>query len=134
MVVGIHIILDFYGVDEEILNYVESMKPIFENTAKEAKLTKISSDYYQFRPKGCSGIILLAESHLSFHTWPEYKLVTLDIFTCGDQKQAYSAFYILEKYLKPTKVSQCIIERGTDAPEKTYPEISTEEIKISDLN
>ncbi len=77
MVVGIHIILDFYGVDEEILNYVESMKPIFENTVKEAKLTKISSDYYQFRPKGCSGVILLAESHLSFHTWPEYKLIKI---------------------------------------------------------
>jgi S-adenosylmethionine decarboxylase len=133
MVVGIHIILDFYGIDEEILSYVENMKPIFENTVKEAKLTKISSDYYQFRPKGCSGVILLAESHLSFHTWPEYKLITLDIYTCGDQKQAYSAFYILEKYLKPTKVSQYIIERGIDAPDKTYPEISTEEIKISNL-
>ncbi|MEM0291107.1 MAG: S-adenosylmethionine decarboxylase, partial [Thermoplasmata archaeon] len=68
MAVGIHIIADFYGVDRNKITYVEQIKPIFEDAVKYAGLTKISSDYYQFRPLGCSGVVLIAESHLSFHT------------------------------------------------------------------
>jgi len=118
MAVGIHIIADFYGVDREKITYVEQMKPIFEDTVKYAKLTKISSDYYQFTPMGCSGIVLLAESHLSFHTWPEHELVTLDIYTCGDPNQAFIALDYLQRVLDPKKVSHLIIERGTDVSEK----------------
>ncbi len=117
MAVGIHIIADFYGVDKNKITYVEQIKPIFEETVKYAGLTKVSSDYYQFRPAGCSGIILIAESHLSFHTWPEHELITLDIYTCGDPKQAYMAFEYLEKILGPKKISQLVIERGTEVQE-----------------
>ncbi len=117
MAVGIHIIEDFYGVDKEKSKYVEDMIPIFENTVKYANFVKISSDYYQFRPFGCSGVILIAESHFSFHTWPEHELVTLGIYTCGDPKQAYHALDYLEKALKPKKISHFIIERGVDVQE-----------------
>ncbi len=117
MAVGIHVIADFYGVEENTLAYVETMKPIFEESVRYAKLTKISSDYYQFRPRGCSGIILLAESHISFHTWPEHGLVTLDIYTCGDPNQAFVALDFFQKTFKPTKISQVVIERGTEIEE-----------------
>ncbi|MBD6955392.1 MAG: adenosylmethionine decarboxylase [Thermoplasmata archaeon] len=120
MAVGIHIIADFYGVDKEKITYVEQMKPIFEETVRYAGLTKISSDYYQFRPKGCSGVVLIAESHLSFHTWPEHELITLDIYTCGDPKQAYLALEYLERTLRPKKISQMVIERGTDVQEDNF--------------
>lgn len=118
MAVGIHIIADFYGVDKDRITYVEQMKPIFEETIRYAGLTKISSDYYQFRPKGCSGVVLIAESHLSFHTWPEHELITIDIYTCGDPKQAYQALEYLEKMLRPKKISQMVIERGTEVQEE----------------
>ncbi|MFP3254842.1 MAG: adenosylmethionine decarboxylase [Thermoplasmata archaeon] len=118
MAVGIHIIADFYGVDKDKITYVEQIKPIFEETVRYAGLTKISSDYYQFKPKGCSGIVLIAESHLSFHTWPEHELITLDIYTCGDPKQAYLALEFLERALSPKKTSQMIIERGTEVQEE----------------
>ena len=117
MAVGIHIIADFYGVDKDKISYVEQIKPIFEETVRYAGLTKISSDYYQFKPKGCSGIVLIAESHLSFHTWPEHELITLDIYTCGDPKQAYLALEFLERALSPKKTSQMVIERGTEVQE-----------------
>ncbi|MFP3317809.1 MAG: adenosylmethionine decarboxylase [Thermoplasmata archaeon] len=118
MAVGIHIIADFYGVDRDKITYVEQIKPIFEETVRYAGLTKISSDYYQFKPKGCSGIVLIAESHLSFHTWPEHELITLDIYTCGDPKQAYLALEFLERALSPKKTSQMVIERGTEVQEE----------------
>ena len=82
MTVGIHIIADLYGVDEELISTSDNVIALIEEAVKVGNLSKISSDYYQFQPKGVSGIVLLAESHLSFHTWPEHNLVTLDIYTC----------------------------------------------------
>jgi len=114
MAVGIHIIADMYGVDPVLLARVERMKEIFEGAVKFAKLSKISSDYYQFRPEGASGIVLIAESHLSFHTWPEYGLVTLDIYTCGDPKQADLAYEYIKERLNPSRVDLVRIERGVE--------------------
>ena len=58
MGVGIHIIADFYGVDSELIATTERMFPIIEGAVEYGRLTKISSDYYQFRPRGASGIVL----------------------------------------------------------------------------
>jgi len=114
MAVGIHIIADMYGVDPALLARVEKMKEIFEGAVNFAKLSKISSDYYQFRPEGASGIVLIAESHLSFHTWPEYGLVTLDIYTCGDPKQADLAYEYIKEKLNPSRVDLVRMERGVE--------------------
>ncbi len=112
MVVGVHIIADLYGVDAGLISSADSISPLMENAIKEGNLTKISSQYYQFRPMGASGIALLAESHLSFHTWPEYGLVTLDIYTCGDRSNADKAFNYLLNVLKPTSIEYKKLERG----------------------
>jgi len=112
VVVGVHIIADLYGVDAGLISSADSISPIMENAIKEGNLTKISSQYYQFRPMGASGIALLADSHLSFHTWPEYGLVTLDIYTCGDRSNADKAFNYLLNVLKPTSIEYKKLERG----------------------
>ena len=117
MAVGIHIIADLYGVDSRLLERAENMMDIIEDAVKFAKLTKVSSDYYQFEPFGASGVVLIAESHLSFHTWPEHGLVTLDIYTCGAPEEAEKAYrYILEK-LKPERVEVVFVERGKEVQE-----------------
>ncbi len=135
MAVGVHIIADMYGVDPALLARVERMKEIFEGAVKYAKLSKMSSDYYQFRPEGASGIILIAESHLSFHTWPEHGLVTLDIYTCGDPMQAELAYeYILER-LNPGRVDVVKMERGVEiANEEADVEISGKREKPVGVN
>ncbi len=115
--VGIHIIADLYGVESETISEASRLYPVMEGAVKFGGLTKISSNYYQFQPKGASGIVLLAESHLSFHTWPEHGLVTLDIFTCGDPKTAESALqYILDE-LKPSNVECKRLDRGEKVDE-----------------
>jgi len=92
------------------------MKEIMESAVKSGGLTKIRSHYHQFSPTGVSGVILLAESHLSFHTWPEYGFVALDIFTCGPTENAEAAFeYIIDK-LSPVSVEYKKIERGAEFP------------------
>ena len=112
MAVGVHILSDMYGVSPNLIERKEPIGQIVEEEVRVGGLTKISSDFYQFDPIGASGIILLAESHLSFHTWPEHGLVTLDLYTCGDPSKAEIAYeYILEN-LMPTSVSTKRVERG----------------------
>ncbi len=135
MAVGIHIIADMYGVDPEMLARVEKMKEIFEGVIKYAKLSKISSDYYQFRPTGASGVILIAESHLSFHTWPEYGLVTLDIYTCGDPEQAEKAYQYIKEKLNPERVDIVKMDRGVDIEdEEANIEVPSERKKPVEAN
>lgn len=116
MSIGIHIIADLKGVESGKISSVEEVRKIMEGAVKAGDLTKIRSHYHQFTPEGVSGIILIAESHLSFHTWPEYGLVTLDIFTCGPTEKAETAFeYIIDK-VSPQTVEYKEIERGMEYP------------------
>ncbi len=112
MAVGVHILADMYGIEPELLERKEFMMEVVERSIRVGNLTKISSDYYQFEPMGASGIILLAESHLSFHTWPEYGMITLDIFTCGDPEKAQISFEYIKDCLKPQTIEFRKHERG----------------------
>ena len=118
MAVGFQILADLYGIDSDIISKVDSIYPIIEQSIQEGRLTKISSDFYQFQPQGASGVVLLAESHLSFHTWPEHGLVTLDIYTCGDPKGAEMAFDYIVDQLKPDTIDCKRLRRGTSITEE----------------
>ncbi|NPA06469.1 MAG: S-adenosylmethionine decarboxylase [Chloroflexi bacterium] len=110
--VGLHIIADLYGVPAERIAYVEDVVPILERIVREAKLARLGANYHQFEPHGMTGVILLAESHLAIHTWPETGLVNLDIFTCGDPEQAREAFRLALKYFQPASYRHLVMERG----------------------
>lgn len=119
MTVGNHILADMYGIKPELLERKETLKDIIEEAVRVGNLTKISSDYYQFEPVGASGVVLLAESHISFHTWPEFGLITLDLFTCGDPHKADVAFEYIREVLRPTEIDFKKHERGEKVPETT---------------
>ena len=116
--VGFQILADLYGVDPDVISKVDSLYPVIEDAVRAGNLTKISSDYYQFQPQGASGVVLLAESHLSFHTWPEHGLVTLDIYTCGDPKGAETAFDYIVDQLKPDTMDCKRLRRGVSVTEE----------------
>ncbi len=118
MAVGFQILADLYGVDPDVISKVDSLYPVIEDAVRAGNLTKISSDYYQFQPQGASGVVLLAESHLSFHTWPEHGLVTLDIYTCGDPKGAETAFDYIVDQLKPDTIDSKRLRRGVSVTEE----------------
>ncbi len=116
MSIGIHLVGDLLGVDPKKISNADTMQDIMESAVKYGKLTKIRSYYHQFSPSGVSGIVLLAESHLSFHTWPEHGLVALDIFTCGPTENAESALEFILGKLAPSSIEYKRIERGVDFP------------------
>lgn len=69
------------------------------NAAKEAKATIVDVSFHEFNPFGISGMVVIAESHLSIHTWPEYAYAAVDIFTCGDViKPEIAAQHLIEKF------------------------------------
>ncbi len=109
---GLHILADLYGVEAERIDRVEDIKKLLERAVRVANLTKISSHYYQFQPHGATGIVLLAESHISIHTWPEHGLATVDVYTCGDPAKAYKAMEYIINSLEPKRVDKQVHERG----------------------
>jgi S-adenosylmethionine decarboxylase len=112
MIVGRHIIAELYGVLKELISNEMEVKRIVEEVVNKAGLTKVGSVYKQFNPHGVTGVVLIAESHISIHTWPEYELVNLDIFTCGDVSKAEMAFNLFLEYFKPKSYRHRILNRG----------------------
>ena len=108
---GHHIIAEFRDCSPKLLEKVELVKPIMEKSVKESGLTKIYSKYHQFDPFGVTGFILLSESHISIHTWPEKKYIAVDLFTCGPPKKANKAFDILVNGFKPGSIKRTELDR-----------------------
>lgn len=109
---NIQIIAEFYGCREDLISNSNTVKRIINRAIKKSNLTKIRSHYHQFRPTGVTGIVLLAESHITMHSWPEYNYLAIDLFTCGDKNKAMTAFKQLQKDFKPLKIKKKILMRG----------------------
>jgi S-adenosylmethionine decarboxylase len=77
-------LVELRDCNPEILKDLNRVKEALVSAAKEAKATIIDVSFHEFNPFGISGMVVIAESHLSIHTWPEYAYAAVDIFTCGD--------------------------------------------------
>jgi S-adenosylmethionine decarboxylase proenzyme len=109
---GKHLIVELYGCDLRLLGDVDYIRETMMLCAKEANTTVIESIFHQFKPYGVSGVIVIAESHLSIHTWPEHRFASVDLFTCGDHSDPWKAFKIIKKKLKAKYFSVIKMERG----------------------
>ncbi len=109
---GLHILADLYGVEFDKIDHVEDVKALLEGAVKYANLSKLSSHFHQFHPHGATGVILLEESHISIHTWPEHGYAAIDVYTCGGKEKTFKAMEYILKVLKPKRVDEKIAERG----------------------
>jgi len=80
---GKHYLVELINCDPEKLKYVESVEDIFISAAEKSNATILKHYFKQFDPVGVSGIMLIAESHFSIHTWPDHNYAAFDIFSCG---------------------------------------------------
>jgi len=112
MAAGIHILAELWDCRKELLERVEPLKQIFDSCVEEAGLRKVGEAWHQFEPFGVTGIILISESHVSVHTWPEKSYCAVDIFTCGDSESAKKAFELIRQRMAPGKVDYKEIPRG----------------------
>jgi len=109
---GRHILVEYYDCDSEILNDVITIEKAMVQAAKEAEATIINSTFHHFSPFGVSGVVVIEESHLAVHTWPEYGYAAVDIFTCGDTVNPWVSYNYLLKAFKAENGSSLEMLRG----------------------
>lgn len=110
---GRHILVEFFACSSKILNDVISIEEHMVSAAKETQATVINSTFHHFSPYGVSGVVVIQESHLAIHTWPEYRYAAVDLFTCGDEVNPWLAYDYLKKAFEAAQGSAMEIKRGT---------------------
>jgi len=110
---GRHILVEFFGCESEILNEVSTIETGMVNAAEKAGATVINSTFHHFSPYGVSGVVVIQESHLAIHTWPEYQYSAVDLFTCGDSVNPWVSFDFLKEAFKATSYSALEMRRGS---------------------
>ena len=110
---GTHLLVELRDCNASILINAIRVKEIMLAAAKEAKATIINASFHEFNPFGVSGVVVIAESHLTIHTWPEYCYAAVDIFTCGDILKPEVAVDYLVKKLESKNPSVIEMKRGT---------------------
>ena len=110
---GTHLIIDL--IDAERLDDPEHIETSLIRAAEQAGATVLSSDFHIFTPNnGVSGVIVLAESHISIHTWPERGFAAVDVFMCGDA-QPMKTIPALKQAFSPDRIGLQEIKRGLQA-------------------
>ena len=119
---GLHILAEFHGCacDEALLCRVDLLRDLCLGACGKPGLTVVAQAFHGFgatdTPAGATGAVVLAESHLAVHTWPERGGATLDIYVCNfsqdNRAAAEAAYRFLERAFQPVKVVRRDIERG----------------------
>ena len=96
---GRHLLVELFDCDPDVIDSLESVKEALIEAAKRAQATIVDVVFHEFNPFGISGVVVIAECHLSVHTWPEYRYAAVDIFSCGDALQPeVAASYLVEQF------------------------------------
>jgi S-adenosylmethionine decarboxylase len=113
--VGSHILADFYGIAADRLRDSAALEGLLREAAISAGAKVLGSHFHSFgTAKGITGVVLLAESHISIHTWPESDFAAVDIFMCGNANPQW-ALETLVHALNPTQQHIEVAARGRPA-------------------
>jgi len=109
---GRHLLLELKDCDPEVLNDLEFLKSSLYEAAVQIGATVIGDSFHRFSPQGVSGVVIIAESHLFIHTWPEYGYAAVDVFTCGETVDPTLAVKLLVEKLGSKSSSVLELKRG----------------------
>ena len=115
---GRHLLLELRECNIAVLDDLKYLENALVSAAREAGATVIDKSFHQFAPQGVSGVVLIAESHLSLHTWPEHAYAAVDIFTCGTTVKIEVAADVLIRQLGSKDPSLLEVKRGVFVREK----------------
>ena len=106
-----HILFTLKGCPFELLDDENNIKLLLYNATKEAKSTLLNLATHKFEPQGVTCVAMLAESHISIHTWPEKGMAVCDVLTCGDSAEPEKAVEYMQEQLKATDIVSNQFER-----------------------
>ena len=122
---GTHILCELSGCNEDILTDVEGVEAILKTAAIKAKATVLTTAFHRFEPHGVSGVVVIAESHLSIHTWPETGYAAMDFYTCGGHTNPWAACEYAAKMLGAKSMRTTEVKRGIEARNGEYTHVVT---------
>jgi S-adenosylmethionine decarboxylase len=109
---GRHILCEAYGCDPKVLNDRKLVESIMVEAALTAGAEVREVAFHKFSPQGISGVVVISESHLTIHTWPELGYAAIDVFTCGDTVDPWNALNYLVKHFGAQNTVSSEIKRG----------------------
>ena len=109
---GRHILCEAFGCDAAILNDRHQVELIMVQAALEAGAEVREVAFHQFSPQGVSGVVVISESHLAIHTWPEIGFAAIDVFTCGESVDPWEACNYLIRAFKAQNATTTEVKRG----------------------
>ncbi|MEM0217170.1 MAG: adenosylmethionine decarboxylase [Candidatus Nezhaarchaeales archaeon] len=112
MELGRHLILELYGCPSNLINDESLIKESLTEAVKMANGNVCGALFHKFNPQGVTGVVVISESHISIHTWPEYGYAAVDIFTCGERMDPWKACEYIIEVFKPSNVNVLEIKRG----------------------
>ncbi|MCM3129918.1 adenosylmethionine decarboxylase [Paenibacillus provencensis] len=118
---GRHVAVDTWGVDFDLLNNEDFLQVQMVEAAEACGATILSVQSRQFEPQGATVLVMLSESHLSIHTYPERGFAAIDCYTCGEAVDPQLAVDYLVSVLKPEKIFSKTLVRGNGELEVVAP-------------
>ena len=122
---GEHMLLEYYGCDAVKLAHSDEVKEIVVNAVRQAHGTVVTNIFHNFSPHGVSGVVVIAESHVTIHTWPEHACAAVDIFSCSARLDKTLLRDMLKEQLGASEVTTRNFERGLRgralAPDREAP-------------
>ncbi|MEW5784785.1 MAG: adenosylmethionine decarboxylase [Bacillota bacterium] len=122
---GRHILAEFYGCPADKLDDPAQIKQEMLAAALEAGAEVVETVFHQFSPQGVSGVVVISESHLAIHTWPEFGYAAVDIFTCGQTVDPWVSCNYLKQKFSAQNMTAREIKRGIfDVPLQHKPAVN----------
>lgn len=131
---GTHIVCELSGCDAALLTDVEAVSDMMLRAAREANATVIERAFHRFQPQGVSGVVVIEESHLSIHTWPETGYAAMDFYTCGDHTDPWAACEYAAKALGAKTMLTTEVKRGIEAADGRFTHLVTTDHDTRELS
>jgi len=109
---GRQMVVEYFNCAPELLNDTDFVRKIMLDAARVTGATIVAEVFHRFSPHGVSGVVVIAESHLAIHTWPEYGYAAVDLFTCGDEVDPHRGIAFLKDALTAARYEIKEFDRG----------------------
>lgn len=109
---GRHILVEMHDCNRESLNDLDLIRAVMLKAAVDCGAEVLGESFHRFSPQGVSGVVVIAESHISIHTWPEHGFAAADVFTCGTKVNPVIAADVLIEKLESKNHTLTEIQRG----------------------
>lgn len=109
---GCQYLAEFYDCCSEVISSKSRIQEAMIEAAKIANATIVADVFHEFNPFGISGVVVIAESHMAIHSWPEYLCASVDIFTCSPAMRPDEAIEFLKRVFGAKRVEIQKVERG----------------------